>query len=154
MSAMASQLTSLTFGYSTVYSGADQRKHHSTASLAFMRGIHRWAGNSPHKWNGQQRGKCFHLMTASWVIQKIWVKSFSTWLQQQNRTNHEQCAYSFACIANCVNGIPSVTLILNHKSCLLKHLDCQQYIKLKHENLIVLPGRLNVYHLFPSYVMV
>ena len=32
------------------YSGADQRKHQSTASLAFVRGIHRWPVNSPHKW--------------------------------------------------------------------------------------------------------
>ena len=49
MSAMASQVTSLTIVYSTVYSGADQRKHQSSASLAFMRGIHRWPVNSPHK---------------------------------------------------------------------------------------------------------
>ena len=35
--------------YSTVYSGADQGKHESSASLAFMRGIHRWLVNSPHK---------------------------------------------------------------------------------------------------------
>ena len=34
---------------STVCSGADQRKHQSTASLAFVREIHRWPGNSPHK---------------------------------------------------------------------------------------------------------
>ena len=33
-----------------VYSGADQRKHQSSASLAFVRWIHRWAVNSPHKW--------------------------------------------------------------------------------------------------------
>ena len=50
MSAMASQITSLTILYSTVYSGADQRKHQSSASLAFVRGIHRWPVNSPHKW--------------------------------------------------------------------------------------------------------
>ena len=50
MGAMASQITSLTIVYSTVYSGADQRKHHSSASLAFVRGIHRWLVNSPHKW--------------------------------------------------------------------------------------------------------
>ena len=50
MSAMASQITSLTIVYSTVYSGADQRKHQSSASLAFVRGIHRWPVNSPHKW--------------------------------------------------------------------------------------------------------
>ena len=41
MGAMVSQITSLTIIYSTVYSGADQRKHQSSASLAFVRGIHR-----------------------------------------------------------------------------------------------------------------
>ena len=46
-----SQITSLTIVYSTVYSGADQRKHQSSASLAFARGIHRWPVNSPHKWS-------------------------------------------------------------------------------------------------------
>ena len=48
--AMASQITSLAIVYSTVYSGADRRKHQSSASLAFVRGIHRWPVNSPHKW--------------------------------------------------------------------------------------------------------
>ena len=47
---MASQITSLTIVYSTVYSGADQRKRQSSASLAFERGIHRWPVNYPHKW--------------------------------------------------------------------------------------------------------
>ena len=50
MGAMVSQITSLTIVYSTVYSRADQRKHQSSASLAFVRGIHRGPGNSPHKW--------------------------------------------------------------------------------------------------------
>ena len=49
MGAMASQITSLTIVYSTVYSGADQRKHQSSASLAFVQGIHRWPVTSPHK---------------------------------------------------------------------------------------------------------
>ena len=49
MSTMASQNTSLTIVYSTIYSGADQRKHQSSASLAFVRGIRRWPVNSPHK---------------------------------------------------------------------------------------------------------
>ena len=49
MSPMASQITSLGIVYSTVYSGADQRKHESSASLAFMRRIHRGPVNSPHK---------------------------------------------------------------------------------------------------------
>ena len=50
MGAIASQITGLTIVYSTVYSGADQRKHQSSASLAFVRGIHRGPVNSPHKW--------------------------------------------------------------------------------------------------------
>ena len=49
MTAMASQITSITIVYSTVYSGADQRKHQSSASLAFVWEIHRWPVNSSHK---------------------------------------------------------------------------------------------------------
>ena len=49
MNKIASQITSLTIVYSTVYSGADQRKHQSSASLAFVRRIHRGPVNSPHK---------------------------------------------------------------------------------------------------------
>ena len=63
MTTIASQITSLTIVYSTVYSDADQSKHRSSASLAFVWGIHR------HRWiprtKGQLRGKCFHLMTSS-----------------------------------------------------------------------------------------
>ena len=47
---MTSQIASLTIVYSTAYSGADQRKHQNSASLAFVRGIHRGSVNSPHKW--------------------------------------------------------------------------------------------------------
>ena len=50
MGAMASRITSPTIVYSTVYSDADQRKYQSSASLAFVRGIHRGPVNSPHKW--------------------------------------------------------------------------------------------------------
>ena len=49
MGTMTSQITSLTIVYSTVYLGADQRKRPCFASLAFVRGIHRWPVNSPHK---------------------------------------------------------------------------------------------------------
>ena len=63
MSTMASQITSLTVVYSTVYSDADQRKHQSSASLAFVWGIHR--DRRIPRTKGQLRGKCFHLMTSS-----------------------------------------------------------------------------------------
>ena len=49
MSSMASQITGVSVVCSTVGSDADQRAHQSSASLAFMRGIHRWSVNSPHK---------------------------------------------------------------------------------------------------------
>ena len=49
MGAMMFQIPSLTSVYSTVYSGADQRKYQSSASLAFVRDNHRWPMNSPHK---------------------------------------------------------------------------------------------------------
>ena len=49
MSTMASQITSPTIVNSTVCSGADERTHISSASLAFVRGIHQWPVNSLHK---------------------------------------------------------------------------------------------------------
>ena len=48
MGAIAYQITGPTIVYSTVYS--DLRKHQISASLAFLRGIHRWPANSPHEW--------------------------------------------------------------------------------------------------------
>ena len=69
MGAIASQITSPRIVYSTVYSDADQRKHQSSASLAFVWGIHR------DRWipriKGQLRGKCFHLMTSSCIVTVI-----------------------------------------------------------------------------------
>ena len=50
MSTMASQITSHRIVCWTVYSGADQRKHQSSTSLAFVMGIHRGPVNAPHKW--------------------------------------------------------------------------------------------------------
>ena len=50
MATIVSQITSLTIVDSTVYSGTDQSKHQSSASLAFVWGIHRAPVNSPHKW--------------------------------------------------------------------------------------------------------
>ena len=50
MGAIASQITSLTIVYSTVYSDPDQRKYQSSASLALVREIHRRPVNSPQKW--------------------------------------------------------------------------------------------------------
>ena len=57
MSVMVSQITSLKSFYLNVYSGVDKRKHLSSASLAFVQGIHPWPVNSPHK--GPAKWKMF-----------------------------------------------------------------------------------------------
>ena len=49
MIAMVSQITGVVMVFSTVCWGADQRKHQSSASLAFVRGMHWWPVYSPHK---------------------------------------------------------------------------------------------------------
>ena len=70
MGAMASQITSHAILYSTVYSDADQRKHQSSASLAFVRGIHRGPVNSPHKWPVTRKMSPFDdviMVTDSWT---------------------------------------------------------------------------------------
>ena len=71
MTTIVSQITSLTVVYSTVYSDADQRKHQSSASLAFVWGIHRdrWIPRT----KGQLREKCFHLMTSSWPYWPVYL---------------------------------------------------------------------------------
>ena len=55
LGAIASQITSLRIVYSTVYLGTDQRTYQSTASLTFVRGIHRWPVNIPRKWPVTQK---------------------------------------------------------------------------------------------------
>ena len=70
MTTIASEITSVTVVYLTGYSDADQRKHRSSASLAFVWGTHRDWGFPRTK--GQLRGKCFQLMTSSWEIYSLW----------------------------------------------------------------------------------
>ena len=81
MGAMASQITSLTIVYSTIYSGADQRKHQSSASLAFVRGIHREPVNSLHKWPVMQKMFPFDDFIMAWS--KIVVSPCYLTLSQQ-----------------------------------------------------------------------
>ena len=77
LSAMASQITSITIVCSTVYSGADQRKYQSSASLAFVSGIHRWPFNSPHK--GPVTRKKFPLDDAIMVVLWIYCINHYSW---------------------------------------------------------------------------
>ena len=69
MSAMASQITSLTIVYSTVSSSTDERKHQGSASLVCVCGIHRWSLNSPHK--GPVTRKMFPFDDVSMELNKM-----------------------------------------------------------------------------------
>ena len=66
MSAMAPRFTGVLIVYSAVCSGTDQRKHPSSASLAFARGTDQWLVNFPHK--GPVTRKMFLLMTSSRIL--------------------------------------------------------------------------------------
>ena len=102
MSAIASQITSLTIVYSIVPSGADQRKYQSSASLTFVREIHWWPVNSPHKWPETRKMFPFDditMETSSWQIswcldaraigqrleisQILVLRSFTAWWKQK-----------------------------------------------------------------------
>ena len=73
MSTMASQITSLTIVYSTIYSGAEQRLHQSSTSLAFVRGI-QGTSEFPSAQMASNSENNFHLMMSSCCKELLWVK--------------------------------------------------------------------------------
>ena len=66
MSTMVSQITSLAIIYSTVYSGTDKKNIKAPRHWPLLGEFtgDRWIPRT----KGQWRGKCFHLMTSSWMI--------------------------------------------------------------------------------------
>ena len=98
MTTMASQVTSLTVVYSTVYPDADQIKHQSSASLAFVWGIHR--NRRIPRTKGQLRGKCFHLMASSWGM------------VSNQEIGHHYRSYQNAALAGDPRGEYAVTVML------------------------------------------
>ena len=81
MGAIASQITSLTIVNLVVYSDADQRKHQSSVSLAFVRGIHRGPVNSPHTWPVTRKNVSIwwrhHETEGVYVVGKLCLKSIT-----------------------------------------------------------------------------
>ena len=68
MGTMASQITTLTIVYSTLFSGADKRKYQSSASLALVRRIHRGPVISPHTWPMTRKMSPFDDVIMSQII--------------------------------------------------------------------------------------
>ena len=85
MGSMASQITSLTIVYSAVHLGTDQRKHQSSASRAFVRGIHRGPVNSPHKWPVKWKMFPFDdvIMSAFSLNFQVQLKGYHTMIKSQ-----------------------------------------------------------------------
>ena len=108
MGAMASLINGVSIVCSAVCPGADQRKHQSSASLAFVRS----PVNSPHK--GQWRGKCFHLMTSSCSQNR------TTWNSQGNVWTYVNgtCLYSLDIFQYAIFEVWIVTM-----NALINHLD-------------------------------
>ena len=76
MGTMASQIASLIIVYSTVYSGADQRKHQSSASRAICSPV-------PHKWSVTRKMFPFDdVIMDCWNSNKIHAIGYQKWNQQ------------------------------------------------------------------------
>ena len=98
MGAIASQITSFTIVYSTVYSDADQRKHQSSASLAFVIGIHRGPMNSPHKWPVTRKMFPFDdVIMYIWVINNLFGHKVATYIRDLT-----------VCLTNTQSGRPHI----------------------------------------------
>ena len=115
MRTMASQITSLTIVCSIPYSDTDK----SSASLAFVRGIHRWPVNSPHK--GTVTGKVFPFddvikftekkMPESWISLATMLHiSTPTWVVRHSVINSQEMLSIRIC---CVNVIERVSVGLH-----------------------------------------
>ena len=97
MSTIASQITSLTIVYSTVYT--DQSKHQSSASLAFVWGIHRGPVNSPHKWPVTRKMFPFDDVIMSAVL---WTTCVTTEISITNNHSHNtsECTGNQNCVGD------------------------------------------------------
>ena len=81
--------TSITIFYTTVCLGAEQRKHQSSASLVFVRGIHWWPVNSPHKWPVTRKMFPFDDGVMTIVVQRDACCAVFCSVTQYNATQYE-----------------------------------------------------------------
>ena len=110
MGTMASQITSLTIVYSSVFSDADQRKHQSSASLAFVRGIHRRPVNSPHK--GPVTRKMFPFDDVIMQLEiKKFANEFSYVLCVMESMYDKSSLDEYGIDAECVTSLPESAMV-------------------------------------------
>ena len=118
MDTIASQITSLTSVYSTVYSGADHRKHQSSASLAFVWGIHRGPVNSPHKWPVTRKMFPFDDVIM-WWLNKQSARGRQSWIPKRFNTIFFMVLNFKLCSQNAHSGLISESICtIKLKACL------------------------------------
>ena len=121
MTMLASQLTSLTVVYSIVYSGVNQRKHQSSASLAFVREIHRGPVNFPHKWPVTRKMFPFDdvIMQSACLIKPRGVDNYN--IVNTNKANTAVCVL-LSYIPDIIQGVftgPIAAVPANHTTKLM-----------------------------------
>ena len=127
MGAVASQITSLTIVYSTIYSDADQRKHQSSASLAFVRRIHRGPVNSLHKWPVTRKKFLFDdVIMLAWKMVSGMIKNAKI----SNRSNMRICNELWCWFSKASKVFDQWIWIPNIKSIKGIFLDLSQFIDL------------------------
>ena len=116
MCTMASKIIDVSIVYSTVCSGADQRKHQSSASLAFVKGIPWWPVNSPHK--GPVTRKMFPLYDV--IMKFCHVTQLDQARRQYNtkiRVDHFSLKQSWLmCRDNVIQSVAAVSVLLFRSS--------------------------------------
>ena len=125
MGGIASQITSLTIVYSTVYPDADQRKHQSSASLAFVRGIEFPAQMSSNAenvsiWWRHHELSLFHgphTFACGWLAQDHWVTS-----QEERWALLIHTVYAIAMVADTPANNGRAKAISNHHADLIMHI--------------------------------
>ena len=114
MGTTASQFTSLTIVYSAVYSGTVQSKHQSSASLAFVWGIHRWLVNSPHKWPVTLKMFSFDDLIMHWganiLLPGFAINLWQNWLKRQPYL-YDPTQYLYMIIIPTVNEVEGCILV-------------------------------------------
>ena len=113
MGLVAPQITSLVIVYSTVYSEADQRKYQSSASLAFVRGIHRGPVNSPHKWPVTRKVFPFDDVIMNCIIHAFSSICYYKHIYKEN-AQAELCYYGvlYENTQDALNTFPSIQMYL------------------------------------------
>ena len=98
ISAIPSQITSLTLVYSIVYSGADHRKHQSAASLAFARGIHRCGEFLAQRASDAESASIWwrHHENLIWRLWSVSLIKINIWFHSSVATLSEVLSHIFA----------------------------------------------------------